>query len=87
MNNNPLHPALRLTVSGALSFAALVVFDLARHDPLWLVGLGGVAGLAFVLLIPVMVRGNSWQKMLAGLLLFVPCFGLLMAVMGVASSL
>jgi hypothetical protein len=87
MNRKPLHPALRLVVSGVLSLFVLYLFPAVGRDARWLVGLAGVAGAAFVLLVPVMVRGDSWQKMLAGILLFVPCFGLIMAVMGVVSSL
>jgi hypothetical protein len=45
----------------------------------WLVGL--ISGTALVLLIPIMRKGDTWQKMVAGILLFVPCFGLLAAVM------
>jgi peptidoglycan/LPS O-acetylase OafA/YrhL len=86
MNNNPLHPALRLAVSGFLSVLVLYLSPGAERDPRWLIGLAGVAAAAFVLLIPVMVRGESWQKMLAGRLLFVPCLGLLVAVMGAVSS-
>ena len=87
MNKKPLHPALRLVVSGALSVLVLYLCPAAGHDPRWLIGLAGVAAAAFVLLIPVMVRGDSWQKMLAGILLFVPSCGLFLAVMGVLSSL
>jgi hypothetical protein len=87
MNNKPLHPALRLVVSGALSLLVLYLFPAAGRNPRWLIGLAGVAAAAFVLLVPVMVRGDSWQKMLAGILLFVPSFGLVLAVMGVLSSL
>jgi hypothetical protein len=46
-----------------------------------------MATAAFVLLIPVLVRGDSWQKMVAALLLFVPSLGLVVAAFGVASSL
>ena len=87
MNNKLLHAAFRLVVSGVLSLLVLYLFPAAGRDPRWLIGLAGVAGAAFVLLIPVMLRGDSWQKMLAGILLFVPSFGLIMAVLGVVGSL
>jgi len=35
----------------------------------------------------VMVWGDSWQKMVAGALLFVPSLGLVAAIYGVVSSL
>ena len=87
MSAKPLHPALRLGVSGVLSLIVLFIFQLPGRDPRWLIVLGGVAAAAFVLLIPVMARGDSWQKMVAGILLFVPSIGLLLAAVGVASSL
>jgi peptidoglycan/LPS O-acetylase OafA/YrhL len=87
MSNKPLHPALRLVTSGVLSLLVLYLFPAAGRDPRWLIGLAGVAAGAFVLLVPVMVRGDPWQKMAAGALLFVPCLGLVVAVYGVVSSL
>jgi hypothetical protein len=87
MNNKPLYPAVRLAISGVLSLAVLYLFRPAGRDPRWLIGLGGIAAAAFGLLIPVMLRGDSWQKMLASILLFVPSFGLVLAVVGVVSSL
>ena len=87
MGDKPLHPALRLTASGLLSVFLLYVVPAAAREPRWLIGLAGLAAAAFVLLIPVMMRGDSWQKMLAGILLFVPSFGLVVAVIGVVSSL
>lgn len=82
MGTKPLRAGLRLTVSGGLSLLVLHLFSLAQREPRWLLGLAGAAAAALALLIPVMVRGDSWQKMLAGLLLFVPCFGLVMAAVG-----
>jgi hypothetical protein len=87
MSNKPLHPALRLVTSGVLSLLVLYLFPAAGRDLRWLIGPAGVAAGAFVLLVPVLVRGDSWQKMVAGALLFVPCLGLLAAVCGVVSSL
>lgn len=87
MSYKPLHPALRLVTSGVLSLLLLFLFPAAGRDPRWLISLAGVAAGAFVLLVPVMVRGDSWQKMVAGALLFVPCLGLAAAFYGVVSSL
>ncbi len=87
MSNKPLHPALRLVTSGVFSLLDLYLFPAAGRDPRWLVGLAGVAATAFVVLVPVMVRGESWQKMVAGALLFVPCFGLVTALCGVMRSI
>jgi len=87
MSKKPLQPALRLALSGVLSLLVLYVFPAAGRDPRWLIGLAGAAASAFALLVPVMVRGDSWQKMVAGALLFVPSFGLVLAVYGVVSSL
>lgn len=87
MNNKPLHAGLRMVASGVLSPIVLFIFSMAQRDPRWCIFLGVVAAVAFVLLIPVLVRGNSWQKMVAGILLFVPSFGLVGAAIVVASSL
>jgi hypothetical protein len=87
MNNKLLHPALRLAVSGVLCVFVLYIFSASAREPLWLIGMAGAAASAFVLLIPVMLRGDSWQRMVAGIMLFVSCFGLLVAVMGVVRSL
>jgi hypothetical protein len=87
MNDRRLHPVLRLSVSGLLSVLWIWLYPAVRHDPRWLIGVAGVAALAFVLLSPVMVRGRSGEKMLAGILLFLPSFGLVVAVTGVLESL
>lgn len=87
MNKEHLHPALRLVLSGILSVVVLYVFPSAARDPRWLLGLAGVAAASFVLVVPVLIRGDSWQKMVAGILLFVPSFGLVAALLGVASAL
>jgi hypothetical protein len=78
MNKRPLFPALCLMVSGGLSLLLLLLLSTAGNQH-WL--LRPAAGAAFVLLVIVMLRGDSWQKMLAGALLFVPSFGLLVSVM------
>ena len=85
--NKPLHPALRLSLSSALSLIVLFLFPAAGREPRWLIGVAGVAAAAFLLLIPVMLRGDSWQKMVAGILLFVPSLGLIVAVIGVLGFL
>lgn len=87
MNKEQLHPALRLVLSGILSVVVLYVFPAAARDPRWLLGLAGVAAASFVLVVPVLIRGDSWQKMVAGILLFVPSFGLVVALLGVVSAL
>ena len=80
MNKGPLYPALCLILGGALSLFELYILATAgnqnKHRLLIL-----VAGAGFALLIPLMLRGDPWQKMVAGALLFVPSFGLLAAVM------
>jgi hypothetical protein len=48
---------------------------------------GGVAAAAFVPLIPVLIRGDSWQKVVAGAMPFFPAFNLVMATIGAASHL
>lgn len=87
LHSRPLYPALRLVTSGALSLLVLHLFPAIGRDSRWLIRLAGVAAGAFVLLMPVMARGDSWQKMVAGALLFIPCLGLVVAVCGVVSSL
>jgi hypothetical protein len=54
---------------------------LLTADGNWHPLLRPVAAAAFAPLVIVMLRGDSWQKMLAGALLFVPSFGLLVSVM------
>lgn len=87
MNSKPLHPALRLVISGILSILVIYTIPAVARNPRWLLGLAALAAGAFVLLIPVMLRGDTWQKVIAGALLFVPSFGLVVAVTGVISSL
>ncbi len=88
MSKRPLHPALRLVLSGLLSVVVLyLVRRVGRGDPQWLIGLAGAAAGDFVLLVPVLVRGDSWQKMVAGALLFLPCSGLVLAIYAVVSAL
>ena len=87
MSQKPLHPALRMVASGALSLLLLATWEMAGRDPRWIVAIGGGAAAAFVLLVPVMARGNSSQKMVAALLLFVPCLGLVFTVFGLINSL
>ena len=76
-----------MIVSGTLSLVLLTSWELAGRDPRWIIAIGGGAVAAFVLLIPVLLRGDSWQKMVAALLLFVPCLGLVLSVYGVINSL
>ena len=90
MTNRPLHSALRLVVSGMLSLLVLCLLGAAGRGPLdpgLLIGLAGAAAGAFVVLVPVTVRGDAWQKVVAGALLFVPSLGLVLAVCAVVSSL
>lgn len=70
--------ALCLTGSGVLSLGVLYLLSTAGNQNRLV---GPVSGASFVLLIPVMLKGDSWQKMVAGALLFVSCFGLLMSIM------
>jgi hypothetical protein len=58
-----------------------VLLLLLTADGNWHPFLRPVAAAAFAPLVIVMLRGDSWQKMLAGALLFVPSFGLLVSVM------
>ena len=78
MNKRPLYPALCLMASGALSLFVLLL--LSTREGNWHPLLRWVATGAFLPLVIVMVKGDSWQKMLAGALLFVPSFGLLVSV-------
>jgi hypothetical protein len=85
MNDKPLHPVMRLSVSGVLSVLSVCVFPAVGRDERWLIGVAGVAASAFVLLIPVLVRGKTWQKMIAGILLFLPSWTLVMVAAVVSS--
>jgi uncharacterized membrane protein len=79
MNKRPLCPALWLIVGGGLCLFMLLLLLTAQGN--WHPLLRPVAVAAFAPLVIVMLRGDSWQKMLAGTLLFVPSFGLLVSVM------
>jgi hypothetical protein len=85
MNEKSLHPVLRFVASAFLCLALVGVMGLAFRDARWCIVQGGLAGAAFVFLVPVLVRGDSWQKMLAGGMLFFPAFNLFM-VAGAAAS-
>ena len=87
MKKKQLHPVLRLVGSGILSLILLCLWRMPWRDPRWYIVIGGVASVASVLLVPVLLRGDSWQKMLAGILLFVPFLGLVLALVGVVGSL
>ena len=87
MNKKPLHPAVRLVTCGILSFVLLGALGFIGRDERWCIPLGGLAGAAILLVIPVLVRGDSWQKMIAGALLFVPSWALLWSVVVAASRL
>lgn len=78
MNQRPPYASLCLVASGALSLLVLYFLSAVGSQRRLL---ASAAGGAFVLLIPVMLRGNSWHKMLAGIMLFVPSFGLVAALM------
>ncbi len=78
MNKRPRYPVLCLILGSTLSVLVLY-FLLAVGDQHRL--LVPIAGAAALLLLTVLVKGDPWQKMVAGALLFVPSFGLLMAAM------
>lgn len=78
MDKRPRYPVLCLIVGGALSVLVLYFLSSVGNQHRLLLP---IAGAAFVLLIAVMMKGDPWQKMIAGALLFVPSFGLLMSVM------
>ncbi len=79
MNKRPPYPALCLMIGGGLCLFVLLLLLTAQGN--WHPLLRPVAAPAFAPLVIVMLRGDSWQKMLAGALLFVPSFGLLVSVM------
>ena len=83
MDAKPIHPTLRLVASGILCAFELFAFGMVGRVPGWTIAFGGAAVGAFVFLIPVLLRGDSWQKMLAGMMLFIPCFGLVVSVYGI----
>ena len=70
-------PTVFLIISGVLS--AVVLCTAATGNPYRI--LLPISGAGLVLLIPVLLKGDSWQKMVAGALLFIPCFGLLAGIM------
>ncbi len=78
MDKRPRYPVLCLILGGALSVLVLSFLSTVGNQHRLLLP---TAGAAFVSLLPVLVKGDPWQKMVAGALLFVPSFGLLMAVM------
>ena len=82
-----LHAVARLLASGLLQLLLVPVMMATVRDVHWCILQGGLAGVAFLLVIPVLVRGNSWQKMLSAALCFFPLFNLLMAALGVGSVL
>ncbi len=86
MNQKPPHPVFRLIASGLLSVTLLYIWR-PNADPRWAIVIGGIAAAAVVLLIPVLWGGDSGHKMLAGILLFVPCYFLVVAAFEVASHL
>ena len=86
MKSKALHPTFRLGASGVLSLLVLFIWSLSLREPQWCIVLGGVAAAAFLVLTPVLLLGDSWQKTLAAALLFVPSFGLVMAALGIVSS-
>lgn len=79
MNKKPSYPGLCLIVGGGLCLFVLHLLLTAQGN--WHPLLRPVAAAAFAPLVIVMLRGGSWQKMLAAALLFVPSFGLLASVM------
>jgi hypothetical protein len=88
MHAAPLHPTLRLAEGGILSLLALFAFGLASEQyPGFVLALGGAGTGGFLVLIPVLMRGNSWQRMIAGAMLFVPSFALVMVGYTVVCSL
>ena len=79
MNKRPSYPALWLIVGGGPCLFVLLLLLTAEGN--WHPLLRPVAAAALAPLVIVMLRGDSWQKMLAGALLFVPSFGLLVSLM------
>ncbi len=79
MNKKPPYPTLWLVVGSGLCLLVLLLLSTAKGN--WHPWLRPVAAAAFVPLIIGMLGGNSWQKMLAGALLFISSFGLLVSFM------
>jgi len=82
VKTRPLHPVIRFVVSGLLCISLAGLIGLAWRDARWCIAQGGIAAAAFVLLIPVLTRGELWQKLVAGAMLFFPAFNLVMATIG-----
>ena len=79
MNKKHPHPAIWLIVGGSLCLLVLLLLSTPKGN--WHPLLLPVAAAAFAPLIVVMIRGDSWQKMLAGALMFISSFGLLVSLM------
>ena len=79
MSKKPPYPALWLVVGGGLCFLVLLLLSTAKGN--WHPLLRPVAAAAFAPLVVVMLKGDSRQKMLAGALLFISSFGLLVSMM------
>ena len=75
----PSYPALWLILGCGLCLFVLLLLLTANGN--WHPLLPPAATAALVPLMVVLWRGDAWQKMLAGALLFVPSFGLLVSVM------
>lgn len=87
MNNKPLHPVLRLVSSGALSFVLACVWSHAGVGHRWWMAELCLAAAAITFAVPVIVRGDSWQKMVAGALLSLPCLAFVWVLMMVVARL
>ena len=79
MNKKRTLPALWLIIGGGLCLFVLLLLSTAKGN--WHPLLGPVAAVAFAPLVIVLLKGDSWQKVLAGSLLFVASFGLLVSLM------
>ncbi len=79
MNKEPQSPTLWLAIGGGLCLLALLLLSTAKGN--WHLWLRPIAAAAFVPVIIAMLRGNSWQKMVAGALLFISSFGLVVSFM------
>jgi hypothetical protein len=86
MPERPLRATARLLGSGVLQCLLVFVFMATARDLRWCIVQGSISAAAILLVIPVLTRGGSWQKMLAGLLLFFPLFNFAIAVLGVVEN-